>query len=252
MTIHVTEIACLSDNYAYLVGREGEPDVVVVDPSEAEPVSRELARQGKRLVAILNTHHHWDHVGGNEALAASHPGLSVYAHQSDRGRVAAQTHDVIEGEPVEVAGMCFDTLHIPGHTTGAVAYVIEDAVFTGDTLFIAGCGRLFEGTPAMMHASLNDKLAALPAATKVYPGHEYTVSNLLFAQTMEPDNTDVGDKLAWAQAERAAGRATVPSTIGEEKRVNPFMRVGEKALVARFGDDAVAAFAELRAAKDAF
>jgi hydroxyacylglutathione hydrolase len=255
MTLSIVEIPCLRDNYAYLVAPEGATQVVVIDPSEAEPVEAALAERGLELVAILNTHHHWDHIGGNEALCARRKGLPVYAHVSDRDkdRVPHQTHAVEHGKAFEVAGMRFIPLHVPGHTLGAVTYWVEDAAFTGDTLFIAGCGRLFEGTPAMMYESLCVKLGELPSGTRVFPGHEYTANNLRFAATIEPDNQAIADKLAWAQAQRAAGKPTVPSTMGEERATNPFLRVAEPAVAARYGDGSpIEVLAAVRAAKDRF
>jgi hydroxyacylglutathione hydrolase len=228
--MRIVPVACLSDNYAYLVVAGAR--ALIVDPSEPDPVERALRAEGVELAAILCTHHHLDHVGGNEALAAARPGLPVYAHESDRGRVPAQTHSVREGEPFEVAGFAVRALHVPGHTTGAVSYCIDDAVFTGDTLFVGGCGKLFEGTPEMMFASLA-KIAALPDATRVFCGHEYTVSNLKFALHNEPANDAVKKKLAWAQAERDAGRPTVPSTIAEERATNPFVRSADAETLGR-------------------
>jgi hydroxyacylglutathione hydrolase len=225
--MRVVVIPCLSDNYAYLVAPDTGRDAVVVDPSEAAPVLAALERENLRLVAILNTHHHHDHVGGNEELLAKLGPMPVYAHASDEGRVPGQTERVEEGHPFTVARLVFDPLHVPGHTTGAVAYGVENAIFTGDTLFVAGCGRLFEGTPAMMHRSLVEKLGTLPTKTRVYCGHEYTVANLKFAQAVEPGNKHVADRLAKAVAKREAGEPTVPSTIREELMTNPFLRVGE-------------------------
>ncbi len=251
--MRVIPVPCLSDNYAYLVAADGSAEAFVIDPSEAEPVIAALEREKLRLVAIVNTHHHHDHVGGNEGLRARFGALPVYAHASDEGRVPAQTDHVEEGRRFEVAGLTLDPLHVPGHTTGAVAYVVEGAVFTGDTLFVAGCGRLFEGTPAMMHRSLSEKLGRLPPATRVYCGHEYTVSNLRFAVHVEPDNRAAADKLAAAQAARGRGEPTVPSTIGEELLTNPFMRCDAPAVAARFpGASVVDVFAAVRSAKDTF
>jgi hydroxyacylglutathione hydrolase len=174
----------------------------------------------------------------------------VIAHESDRGRVPGQTTGVGHEERFCIAGLDIVALHVPGHTLGALTYLCDGAAFTGDTLFIGGCGRLFEGTPAMMHESLCRKLARLDHATIVYCGHEYTVQNLRFAQTIEPENPHVREKLAAAQAARARGERTV-STIGDELRTNPFMRVGEAAL-ARFGADPVSVLAAVRRAKDNF
>lgn len=251
--MRVIPVPCLSDNYAYLVVRDGSNEAVVVDPSESGPVIAALEREKLRLAAIVDTHHHHDHVGGNEGLRAHYGDVPVYAHASDRGRVPAQTVDVEEGKSFTVAGLEFRPLHVPGHTTGAVAYVVEDAVFTGDTLFVAGCGRLFEGTPAMMYASLNDKLARLPPETRVFCGHEYTVSNLRFAVHAEPDNAAAAAKLEASKAKRERGEPTVPSTIGEERETNPFLRCDLPSLRERFpGASVVDTFAAVRSAKDTF
>lgn len=250
--MRVLPVPCLSDNYAYLV-TAGGADAVVVDPSEAEPVIAALEREGLRLVGILNTHHHFDHVGGNEALVARFGAMPVFAHESDRGRVPGQTDDVKEGRAIEIGGLRFEALHVPGHTTGAVAYVGHGAVFTGDTLFVAGCGRLFEGTPATMFTSLCEKLAALPGDTQVYCGHEYTASNLRFAQHVEPDNAAVKEKLAKVTAMRERGEATVPSTIADERATNPFLRVGEASVKSAFpGETAADVLGAVRKAKDTF
>lgn len=251
--MRVIPVPCLSDNYAYLVHAEGSRDAFVVDPSEAQPVLAALTQNDLRLVAIVNTHHHHDHVGGNEDLLAACGAVPVYAHRSDQGRVPAQTELVEEGKSFRAAGFEINALHVPGHTLGAVAYVVEDAVFTGDTLFVAGCGRLFEGTPAQMYESLSGKLGRLPPATRVYCGHEYTVSNLRFAVHAEPENRAAAGKLTAAQAVRERGEPTVPSTIGEELATNPFMRCDEPGLAARFpGANAAEVLGAVRKAKDGF
>ena len=215
--MRVVSIPCLSDNYAYLV-MDG-PNAAIVDPSEHQPVLDAIAREGVKLRAIWLTHHHWDHIGGVEGVLAANPGIEVVAHTSDKPRIAKATRLVEEGEHVTLGNLRAKILHNPGHTLGAISYWIEDgdgAVFTGDTLFAAGCGRVFEGSPEMMFVSLN-KLAALPPSTRVYFGHEYTAANLKFAAHVEPNNKAI--------AERAASLSTpsTPSTIADERATNPFL-----------------------------
>lgn len=251
--LRVVPVPCLSDNYAYLVQREGSREALVVDPSEAAPVEAALAREGLQLAGILATHHHFDHVGGNEALVASRPGLPVLASTFDQARVPCANRALQGGEALSLAGLELRAIDVPGHTLGALAYVIDDAVFTGDTLFVAGCGRLFEGTPAQMYASLCEKLATLPGETRVFCGHEYTVANARFAASVEPGNAAVAALLASALDRRSRGEPTVPSTIAEERAHNPFLRVDEPALIARYGSvGPVGVLAAVRKDKDAF
>lgn len=256
--VEVHLVPCLRDNYAYLVHQPGRAEALVVDASEEAPVLAALGKLGLTPVAILATHHHHDHVGGNQGLRARFPELRVYGHRSDRGRIPGQTDELDDDAELTVAGVELKALHIPGHTLGALAYVAEGAAFTGDTLFAAGCGRLFEGTPAQMYRSLNTTLGALPDDTRIYCGHEYTVNNLRFAQLLEPHNADISSKLAWAQAQREQGRPTLPSTLAEERRTNPFLRVAEKDVVQgvseRLAQDRSpqAVLAAVRAMKDAF
>ncbi len=255
--MRVVVVPCLRDNYAYLVAADGRRECVVVDASEADPVIAALEREGLTLRAVLCTHHHWDHVGGNQELAERFS-IPVYGHESDRGRIPAQTDGLEDGSKFDVAGLSFSCLHVPGHTTGALAYVVGGAVFTGDTLFAGGCGRLFEGTPAMMYRSLNVSLGALPDATKVYCGHEYTQKNLEFAAHLEPGATAIREKAERVSAMRARGEPTVPSTIGEERLTNPFMRCDSEELRRAVADalggesSAEAVLGAVRAAKDAF
>jgi hydroxyacylglutathione hydrolase len=255
--MRIVPVPCLADNYAYLVIASGG-EAAVVDASEAEPVRVALRREGARLAAIWSTHHHLDHVGGNAELAREAK-IDVVAHVSDQGRVPAQTRGIDTGDTVRVGDIEAKCIHIPGHTLGAVAYVIdagaERAVFTGDTLFCAGCGRIFEGTPAQMHASL-ERLAALPGDTRVYCGHEYTANNLRFAAYVEPSNDAVARAQERVSALRARGEPSVGSTIDEERADNPFLRVASAEIRAKLAipkqADEVAAFAAIRAAKDSF
>jgi hydroxyacylglutathione hydrolase len=240
--LEITIIPCLKDNYAYLVTCRETRAAAVVDPSESLPVLAAVEAEEADLVAIWNTHHHWDHTGGNEGLLAVYPQLAVYGHVSDEGRIPGQTVFLTEGDAVSLGRSFGDVMHIPGHTAGAVAYVIDGKVFTGDTLFYGGCGRLFEGTPAMMFESLVVKLKGrLAPETLVYPGHEYTVNNLQFAQTIEPNNASIAECLSWAKEQRSHGLPTVPSTLAIETEVNPFMRA-----------TTVEELAERRTQKDSF
>ncbi len=253
--MRVIPIACLSDNYAYLVIAEGTQEAIVVDPSEADPVLAVLAREGLTLVGILATHHHFDHVGGNEALVTKFGALPVYGSQYDldEKRIPGQTIGISDGSSFDIAGLAFRCLFVPGHTLGAIAYVVDDAVFTGDTMFVAGCGRLFEGTPDMMAVSLCDQIGKLPGHTRVYCGHEYTVSNLRFAAATEPENEDVQRKLAVAQEKRSRNEPTIPSTIADELATNPFLRVDQPKLKAVYpGANRGEVLGKVREAKDNF
>src|SRR5262249_30803499 len=185
-------------------------------------------REDIRIVAILSTHHHHDHVNGNEEVRSKLGIDRVYGYAGDRGRIPGRTQHLQEGHSFAIGRLRIGALHIRGHTLGAVAYVVthepdDPAVFVGDTLFIGGCGRLFEGDPPMMHASMS-KLAALDPRTRVYCGHEYTESNLRFAAYVEPSNAAVSQARAKAAQLRKEGRPTVPATIGEELSYNPFLR----------------------------
>lgn len=255
--MRIVTVPCLQDNYAYLVvASSGE--AAVVDASEAAPLRDALRREGVTARAIWSTHHHHDHVGGNAELAGE-LGLEVVGHVSDRERIPALTRGVDTGDTVRVGDVQARCIHIPGHTLGAVAYFIDvdgrRVVFTGDTLFCAGCGRLFEGTPAQMHASLS-RLLELPGDTRVHCGHEYTESNLRFAAHVEPDNAAVIQAQERARRLRAEGQPTIGTTLDDERAVNPFVRVRSPAIRHTLGippsaDDATALGA-IRTAKDAF
>lgn len=253
----VVPIPQLSDNYAYLVVDPATGEAGIVDCAEPAPILAAVDGEGARLTAILPTHHHFDHVGGNEELLAARPGLTVYGFDD---RVPGLTHRVGHGDEVRVGSLAARVLSIPAHTTGHIAYYFaaEDAVFTGDTLFAGGCGRLFEGDAATMLTSL-EKLCELPDQTRVYFGHEYTVKNLDFALTLEPNNRALRDKREWAAATTAGGGFTTPTTIASEKETNPFLRWRSeelrRTLAERFPDlamDDVSVFARTRQLKDNF
>jgi len=259
--VEIVPVPQLSDNYAYLLIDAETGKGAVVDCAEAAPVLAGVRLHAMRLTAVLGTHHHFDHVGGNTDLLAAVPDLRVYGSADDAPRIPGITHRLRDGDTVEVGSARGRVIMIPAHTSGHVAYYFPDegVVFTGDTLFAGGCGRLFEGDAAQMMASLA-RLAALPDDTRVYCGHEYTEKNLRFAATLEPGNRALQGKLAAVESLRRANRPTVPSTIGEEKATNPFLRTDSAELAAsvrtRRPDlpvgDRVALFAAVRQLKDRF
>ncbi len=261
--MRITSIPCLSDNYAYLVVCDETGEAAIVDVPDAAPVAAAIDAAGVKVGAIWSTHHHADHVGGNDELCQKLGITDVVGHVSDRGRIPRQTKFVDTGDTFALGKLGVRVLHIPGHTLGAVAYVVSKgagaaarhAVFTGDTLFLAGCGRLFEGTPAQMHASLQS-LALLPPATEVYCGHEYTEANLRFARHVEPRNEAVAHALERAKRLRAEGKPTVPSPLAQELAANPFLRAGSEEIRTTLGipldASMVDAFAAIRKAKDSF
>ncbi len=247
--MRIVSVPCLKDNFAYLV-IDDDGRCAVVDPGEAAPIEAALVREQAQLVAIWATHHHPDHVGGVGELVARHPGIEVTIGVKDAPRTPGVTRALEDGDEVALGKLRGRCIHNPGHTLGAISYVIEDCVFTGDTMFGGGCGRVFEGDAAMMHASLM-RLAALPPETRVFFGHEYTASNLRFAAAVEPDNAAVATRA------RALATPSTPSTIGDERATNPFLRSAEPAVIeaARArgaAGDPVSVFAAVRGWKDNF
>jgi hydroxyacylglutathione hydrolase len=251
----IIPIPAFADNYIWLL-REGAA-AAIVDPGDAAPVIAYFEREGVAPTAIIATHHHGDHVGGIRDLLARWA-VPVYGPANEA--IPGRTQALREGDAIVVPGigLALSTLDVPGHTAGHIALVGKEMVFCGDTLFAAGCGRLFEGTPAQMVASLA-KLAALPDATRIYCGHEYTVSNLRFALAVQPDSAALKGRLEHAQAARARGVPTLPTMIAEERATNPFLRAHEAAIRAaverhagRALDGPVGVFAALRAWKNSF
>jgi hydroxyacylglutathione hydrolase len=259
-TLEVTAVPAFDDNYFWLVhgiGPGADRRVAVVDPGEAGPVLAALERSGLELAAILITHHHGDHVGGIAALLERYP---VPTFGPAREDIPGRSVALAGGDRVSLAdlGLEFDIFDVPGHTAGHIAYYGHGALFCGDTLFSGGCGRLFEGTPAQMLASL-DRLAALPPDTRVYCAHEYTAANLRFATAVDAGNRALADYVTTVSAIRARREPTIPTTIGLESRINPFLRTRLPAVRAAasahagrpLGDD-VDAFAVVRAWKNGF
>ena len=250
----IRQIPALRDNYVYLLREPQTGSTGVVDPSVAEPVLRALGETGWRLTHILNTHHHPDHTGGNLELKRA-TGALIVGPRADRDRIPGIDVEVGEGDRYALGAQSAQVFDVPGHTRGHIAYWFKDsrALFSGDTLFLMGCGRLFEGTPEQMWRSLG-KLRGLPAETRVYCGHEYTQSNARFALTVEPQNPALVARSRRVDALRAEGKSTVPGTMGEEIATNPFLRADQPALQQAAGapGDPVATFAAIRQRKDNF
>jgi hydroxyacylglutathione hydrolase len=248
----VSFIPAFKDNYIWLLQRDRR--AVVVDPGDAAPVIARLEADGLALEGILITHHHADHQGGVSELIRRYP-VPVFAPAAES--ITGCSHPLFGGETITVLGFPVRVMAVPGHTAGHIAYVAGDRLFCGDTLFGAGCGRLFEGTPAQMAASL-DSLAALPPTTQVHCAHEYTEANLRFALAVEPGNAAIHDRVRRVAALRAAAQSSVPSTVAEELASNPFLRCREPAVIAaarREGaadDSPVAVFAAIRAWRNRF
>ncbi len=239
--LEIILIPALKDNYIWLGINRELAEVFIVDPGEAAPVLAYLREHSLKPIAILVTHKHWDHTGGIEELVSRYPDLQVYAHALEN--VSSVTHHVKDGEVFKLSMWPepFTVIHIPGHTLGHVAYYAKPLLFSGDTLFCAGCGRVFEGTAEQMLASL-ERLAALPDDTQVYCGHEYTQNNLRFAVQVEPENADIAKRYEAVVNLRSSGKPAVPSDMRLERLTNPFLRCKQN----------VAKFRELREWKDRF
>ncbi|XP_003417826.1 hydroxyacylglutathione hydrolase, mitochondrial isoform X1 [Loxodonta africana] len=250
-------LPALTDNYMYLVIDKDTKEAAIVDPVQPQKVMETVKKHGVKLTTVLTTHHHWDHAGGNEKLVKLEPGLKVYGGDD---RIEALTNKVTHLSVLQVGSLSVKCLSTPCHTSGHICYFVSKpgsseppAVFTGDTLFVAGCGKFYEGTADEMYKALIKVLGQLPPDTKVYCGHEYTINNLKFARYVEPHNTAIQDKLAWAKEKYRIGEPTVPSTIAEEFTYNPFMRVREKSVQEHASEtDPVTTMRAIRKEKDQF
>ena len=253
--LDIIQIPVLNDNYIYMLHDSVSLETAVIDPALEQPVLDVLAEKGWQLSFILNTHHHWDHVGANLALKQQ-TGCKIFAAASDRERIPGIDVGVEQGDVICLGEHQAQVVETPGHTSGHVVYYFaeDQALFCGDTLFVMGCGRLFEGTPQQMYASLQT-LKALPPSIRVYCTHEYTLANATFALSVEPDNIFLQRKLLTVTQLRAANIATVPSTIAEEIATNPFFRVDSISIQKELGLVGAAAyvvFGALRQRKDNF
>ena len=255
MALEVELIPAFSDNYIYLLRDTASDAVGIVDPGTAGPALEALESRKLRLTDILLTHHHDDHIGGVAELKQRY-GARVVGPRSETGRIPGMDETVAEGDAVTFGAEQAQVFETPGHTRGHISLWFEkaEALFSGDTLFALGCGRLFEGTPQDMWRSLL-KLRPLPEETRVYCGHEYTLSNAKFAVTVDPGNEELKRRADEIARLRADGRPTIPTTIGLERRTNPFLRADDPAVqaaVGMSGDDPVAVFGEIRRRKDNF
>ncbi|EEE39218.1 hydroxyacylglutathione hydrolase [Rhodobacteraceae bacterium KLH11] len=255
MPLEIVTIPCLSDNYAFLAHDPVSGETALIDAPEAAPILAALESRGWQLSHALLTHHHPDHVDGLFDILAKHPARVIGA-KADEHRLPELDQAVAEGDTFYIGGDLVEVLDVSGHTIGHIAFHMPEtgAAFTGDSLMALGCGRLFEGKPAQMWASLG-KLAALPDETIVCSGHEYTQSNAKFALTIDPDNAALQDRVADINRARAAGEPTVPSVLALEKATNPFLRAADPAIQAHLGmenADPTSVFAEIRARKDRF
>jgi hydroxyacylglutathione hydrolase len=254
--LNVELIPAFQDNYIYLLRTSGSDDVGVVDAGDAVPALAQLDRNELRLTHIFNTHHHADHIGGNDALKARFPNAKLIGPASETARIPGMDVKLKEGDIYDFGTIRFETLEVPGHTIGHIALFSEDgnALFCGDTLFAMGCGRMFEGTAPQMWNSLG-KLRRLPPETRVYCAHEYTQGNARFALTVDPTNRAAADRADEIGRLRAKNKPTIPSTIGLENKTNPFLRADDPRVaegVGLAGADPVTVFAEVRRRKDNF
>lgn len=253
--LEIHQIPVLSDNYLYLIKDLETDQVGIVDPAVVDPVMDKLAELGWTLTHILNTHHHMDHTGGNLELKQK-TGCQIVGPRADAERIPGIDIEVGDGDSYQFGSSIAKVYDVPGHTKGHIAFWFEesDALFCGDTLFALGCGRIFEGTPAQMWSSLS-KFLPMPDETRIYCAHEYTESNAKFALSVEPQNMDLQRRMKEIQKLRANNMPTVPSSLGEEKRTNPFLRPDSADIQANLGlvgADLVSVFAETRARKDSF
>jgi len=257
-TMEIITIPCLYDNYAYLIVNEGSREAAIVDVPEAWPVLRELSERGLKPAAVLCTHHHHDHIGGLDDLLEEYGMLRIIGFHEDAKRIPHLNEFQRDNDQFEVCGYHTKVLHTPGHTSTSIVFQIEDHLFVGDTLFGAGCGRLFEGTPEQMVHSL-DRIAGYSKDSKIYFGHEYTELNLRFAAQVDPSNPAIAERQARVADLRQKGLPSSPSTLADELATNPFLRSEDASIREQLqterhvsGADRVAVFAALREKRNHF
>lgn len=257
--MEIKRIPVLSDNYIFVLVDSQQKKAAVVDPAIAKPVLKHLQEIGAELIAIFNTHHHFDHIGGNQELIKHFPDVCVYGGAEDKSRIPHQQVFLSDGDTVEFSGRTAQVLFVPGHTHGHIAYYFPPLnstetgeLFCGDTIFAGGCGRLFEGTPAQMVNSIG-KLRQLPDQTRVWCAHEYTLNNLKFALTIDQNNLALQARYTKVLEARRLKIATVPSLLGVEKQTNPFLRwdAADIKTTAKV-EDPVKVFSRIRGMKDRF
>jgi hydroxyacylglutathione hydrolase len=255
VSIEIIPVPCLKDNYAYLVWRPGASTAVAIDACETGPIERALEERGLTLSGILTTHHHHDHVGGNLDLVQRWR-VPVYGHVSEQARIPGLSMPLQDAQVFELGGFKFEARHVPAHTRGALAYRLEEACFTGDTVFTGGAGRLFEGTPGELFRALFEVLGRLPASTVFFTGHEYTLKNLEFARTIEPNNSNLVARYEDVVRRRQNGQYTASAPLSVERATNPFFRVDRAEVASGLGldldTDLVEVMRKLREARNDF
>jgi len=253
--MRVLIVPVLSDNYAYLLIDDNTKQAAAVDPAEAHLVLAKAKEEGVDIFAVLTTHHHYYHAGGNAEMKSKLPGVKIFGGVFDN--VSACTNPLKHNDDFTIGSINVRALHTPGHTKGSISYYCTEGdnglVFTGDTMFVGGCGRIFECTPKDLHTSLTEVLGSLPPSTDVYVGHEYTVKNLLFAVAVDKENDTLQQMLEWAKEKQIQKKYTVPSSLQNEWLINPFMRAADPALKSICpGCSPVEVFAKLREKKNSF